>query len=92
MAVSLQGARELAGMAIGFIAADATLTSALLDASGMRPEDLRAAAGKPEFDQFLLDFLLQDDQRVLDFSASTGIRPESVLHAREILAHAPVTR
>ena len=58
----------------------------MLAASGMQPADLRAVATKPEFGIFLLDFILQDDRRVLDFARIQAVRPESVLHAREILS------
>lgn len=80
-------ARELAADALGFIASDPGMIAALLAGSGLQPGDLREAAGKPEFDLFLLDFILQEDDRVLAFAADRAVRPETVLQARQWLAH-----
>lgn len=80
-------ARELAAEALGFIASDPEMVTALLEASGLQPGDLRRAAAKPEFGLFLLDFILQEDSRVLAFAADRALRPESVLQAREWLIH-----
>ncbi len=85
MVISLEFARELSGHALGFIAADHALVSALLNWSGMQVEDLRQAAGTPEFEQFLLEFLLQDDERVLAFAQSRSVKPEIVMQACEVL-------
>lgn len=79
-------AKEIAAEALGFIAGDADMTAAMLDASGLQPGDLRRAAGQPEFYLFLLDFILQDDDRVRAFAESQTIRPEAVLYARDLLA------
>ena len=58
---------------------------ALLAQSGSDVAGLRAMSARPEFAQFVLDFLLEQDQRVLDFAASAGIRPERVQMARAVL-------
>ena len=79
-------ARELAANALPFIASDGELVGAMLAASGLAPGDLRQAADRPEFGLFLLDFILQDDGRVLAFAADQAIRPEVVLQARALLA------
>lgn len=84
--LSKSRAQELASGALVFIASDDELASEMLAASGMQPADLRAVATSPEFGIFLLDFILQDDRRVLDFAHAQQIAPESVLHAREILS------
>lgn len=72
---------------MGFIASDPQMITALLEMSGLQPGDLRQAAAKPEFGLFLLDFILQEDSRVLAFAADQSLRPEAVLQAREWLAH-----
>lgn len=78
-------AREMADRAFGFIAADEDLTGALLAASGADPQGLRRMAASPAFAGFLLDFLLEDDARVMAFAEAERIRPESVLAARAAL-------
>ena len=42
-------------------------------------------AAQPEFPVFVLDFLLEQDQRVLDFAQAAGLRPERVQMARAVL-------
>ena len=78
-------ARDIADTGFSHIAADAELIEALLAQSGSDVAGLRAMASRPEFAVFVLDFLLEQDQRVLDFAASAGIRPERVQMARAIL-------
>ncbi|MTH63446.1 DUF3572 domain-containing protein [Paracoccus shanxieyensis] len=78
-------ARDIADAGFGHIAADADLVQALLAQSGSDVAGLRAMSARPEFAQFVLDFLLEQDQRVLDFAASAGIRPERVQMARAVL-------
>ncbi len=78
-------ARDIADAGFSRIAADAELIEALLAQSGSDVAGLRAMAARPEFAVFVLDFLLEQDQRVLDFAASAGIRPERVQMARAVL-------
>lgn len=85
--LSEERAQEIAGNALGFVASDRAMIQALLDVSGLDLADLRQAAERPEFAIFLLDFVLLDDDRVLAFAASQGIKPEAVLFARETLAN-----
>lgn len=79
-----QGAadRDLALRAFVHVAADAELVAALLAAAGAAPSDLRAMARRPEFAGFILDFLLESDERLLGFAAAEGIAPEAVHRAR----------
>lgn len=74
--------RDLALRAFAFVAADDALVAALLDAAGASASDLRAMAQRPEFAGFILDFLLEADDRVLAFAAAEGISPEAVHRAR----------
>ncbi|RCW80280.1 DUF3572 domain-containing protein [Paracoccus lutimaris] len=78
-------ARDIADTGFAHIAADTDLVSALLAQSGSDVAGLRAMAARPEFAVFVLDFLLEQDQRVLDFAASAGVRPERVQMARAVL-------
>jgi hypothetical protein len=58
---------------------------AFLAAAGAGPADLRARAGDPEFLGFLLDFMLQEDARVLAFASNAGLPPETLARARATL-------
>lgn len=79
-------ARDLAMLALQHIAADDEQVAALLAATGLRAQDLRQAVAEPGFALSLLDFLLEDDRRVLDFAETARIRPEEVMAARTVLA------
>lgn len=83
--MQLSEARDIADAGFQHIAGDADLVSALLAQSGTDVAGLRAMAGRPDFAQFVLDFLLEDDQRVLDFAAALGIKPQRLVMARAVL-------
>lgn len=78
-------ARDIAEAGFAHIAGDQELVQALLAQSGSDVAGLRAMAQRPEFAVFVLDFLLEQDQRVLDFAGAVAIRPERVQMARGIL-------
>lgn len=78
-------ARTIADQGFVHIAGDSDLVLALLAQSGSDAAGLRAMAARPEFAVFVLDFLLEQDQRVLDFAAASGLRPERVQMARAVL-------
>lgn len=79
-------ARDLSDNALHFVASDPELTAAMLAASGADAGGLRQMAARPEFATFLLDFLLEEDARVLAFARAAGIRPEDVMAARYALS------
>lgn len=81
-------AQDIADAGFQHIAAQPELVEALLAQSGSDVAGLRAMAGRPEFAQFVLDFLLQEDGRVLDFAAELGIKPQRVVMARAVLGGA----
>ncbi|WJS85570.1 DUF3572 domain-containing protein [Paracoccus sp. TOH] len=78
-------ARDIADSGFAHIAAEPDLVAALLAQSGSDVAGLRAMAVRPEFALFVLDFLLEQDQRVLDFVQAAGLRPERVQMARAVL-------
>lgn len=78
-------AETLAAQALAWIAADEEALGALMGAAGLAPQDLRARAGEPEFLGFVLDFVLEDEMRVLDLAAALGLPPEQVASARAAL-------
>ncbi|MFB9223193.1 DUF3572 domain-containing protein [Paracoccus cavernae] len=78
-------ARDIADHGFTHIAGDPELVGALLAQAGADASAIREMASRPEFAVFVLDFLLELDQRVLDFAAASGIRPERVQMARAVL-------
>jgi len=56
-----------------------------LNNTGARIDDLRAQAAEPEFLAQVLDFVMLQDEWVLEFAAAVSIAPEQVLTARVIL-------
>jgi hypothetical protein len=78
-------AEGLAIRALGWLASDADLTGGFLAAAGAVPGDLRARAGDPEFLGFVLDFLMGNEQALLEFSTAEGITPDLPMRARAAL-------
>ncbi len=71
--------------ALSHIAADEDLFGAFLDQAGTDAGDVKSRATDPDFLGFVLDFLMQDDGRVIGFAATLGIPPEDVPMARRAL-------
>lgn len=78
-------AKEIAQAGLIHIAADAELVMAMVSQSGADVSDIRAMASRPEFAVFVLDFLMESDERLLAFAATAGLRPEQVQMARAAL-------
>lgn len=62
------------------------LIGGFLESSGLQPQDLRRAAGNPDIALHVLDYLLEDDRRVLDAAADLNILPGDLMQARTALA------
>lgn len=71
--------------ALGWIAAQDSVFEAFLTTTGARVEDLRAQAAEPEFLAQVLDFVLLQDEWVLEFAEAASITPEQVVAARAVL-------
>ncbi|MEX1152838.1 DUF3572 domain-containing protein [Parvibaculum sp.] len=78
-------AEMLAIHALGHIAADEELLGDFLDRSGLAPDELRARAADAEFLGFVLEYLLNDEPRLLAFCADAGLAPELPAAARRAL-------
>ena len=78
-------AETLGLQALAHIAAQDDLLGAFLAAGGADMAELRARATEPAFLGAVLDFLLQEDQRVLDFAAGIGVAPTQPALARASL-------
>lgn len=71
--------------ALSWIATDDDLFGAFLDQAGTDAAAVRARATDPAFLGFVLDFVLQEDARVIGFSGAQGMAPERVAQARRAL-------
>lgn len=78
-------AETLAVEALGWIAGRDELAGAFLAASGAAPEELRERAADPAFLGFVLDFLLGDEDALLDFCEAAGAPPDAPMRARAAL-------
>lgn len=82
-------ADDAASLALGglaFLAEDAERLTRFLALTGIGPATLRAGADAPETHLAVLDHLLSDESLLLVFAAAKGLAPETVAHARAVLA------
>lgn len=75
-------AETLALRALGWLAASDELLPVFLGSTGSSEQDLRERAADPEFLGSVLDFLLMDDDWVIDAATALGERPERLAEAR----------
>jgi hypothetical protein len=71
---------------LGWIAGEPELLSRFLALTGVAPTEVRDAINDPGFLAGLVDFLMGHEPTLLDFSAATGITPETVVRAHAILS------
>lgn len=67
---------------MGWLVEQEDLVNAFLGASGLSPADLAQIAARPELMAAVLDFLLEDETRLLAFCADAGIAPTEPMSAR----------
>jgi Protein of unknown function (DUF3572) len=82
---SVDSARSLAVSALAFIAADSDRLSRFLSLTGLGPDNLRTAAADPAFLGSVLDYLVGDEEILVDFAADAGLKPEAVARAQAAL-------
>jgi hypothetical protein len=85
-------AEKIAIQALFFLAADEGRLGRFLAVTGIGPADIRAAAPEPRFLAGVLEHLADDESAMLAFSQETGIPPEHVAHARDLLSGGPIER
>ncbi len=86
MAMTRMLAIEIADRVLGVIAADPRLAGALLTLSGAEADQIRQAAQLPEFAGFVLDFVMEDDERVMEIAAAAGLTPRDLQAAQAVLS------
>ena len=82
---SVDSARSLAVGALAFIAADSDRLNRFLSLTGLGPDNLRTAAADPAFLGSVLDYLVADEELLVDFAANAGLEPEGVARAHAVL-------
>lgn len=83
--MSPAAARALAHEIFAFIASDPDRIEAFFASSGADPSRIREMVNRPEFAEFIFDFILQSDQGLLAFCQESGGKPQHVQTAREVL-------
>jgi hypothetical protein len=82
---TVDSARSLAVSALAFIAADSDRLNRFLNLTGLGPDNLRTAAADPAFLGSVLDYLVGDEELMVDFAADAGLKPEAVARAHAVL-------
>ena len=71
--------------ALAWLVAREDLVDVFLGSTGASLEDLRARASEPEFLSSVLDFILMDDDWVIDCAGALAIPPEQLVQMRQVL-------
>ncbi len=70
---------------LSWLVGNEDLLPIFLGATGASGDDLRENANSPEFLGAVLDFVLMDDQWVISATDATGLNPELMSRARQML-------
>jgi hypothetical protein len=76
MTATTEGAEILALQALGWLAGDQDRLSRFLALTGLDPATLRALADSRDTARAVMDFLLSDEELLLDFCEIAQIRPQ----------------
>lgn len=83
--MSQEDAVEIAVAALSFLAEDGEVLGRFLGATGLGPENLRAAAAEPGFFAAVLEYLMGDESLLLTFAERRRVRPVTIVAARHAL-------
>jgi hypothetical protein len=78
MTATQEGAEILALQALGWLAGQEDRMSRFLSLSGLDPASLRDVAGEPSTARAVLDFILSDEELLLDFCEMAQIAPKAL--------------
>jgi hypothetical protein len=87
-----EAAEGLAIQALTFIAGEAERLGGFLAATGIGPDEIRAASREPGFLAGVLAYLASDDRLIATFAAETGLDPGDVRRAYAALGGEPWER
>ncbi|MTI16386.1 DUF3572 family protein [Rhodobacteraceae bacterium RKSG542] len=77
-----EAAEEIAIKALSYLAGEPEQLGRFLSLAGIGPQDIRSAAQQPEFLAGLLSFYMSDEQLLLAFTETAGVRPTMIAAAR----------
>ncbi len=81
-----QDLAEIGAMrALGWLVARDDLVEVFLGSTGASLDDLKRRAGEPEFLASVLDFILMDDDWVIDCAGALDLPPEQLVAMRQAL-------
>jgi hypothetical protein len=83
--IAREDAESLAVQALSFLASDPERLGRFLAVTGIGPESIRAAAATPGFLEGILEYLIANEQLLLDFTAEHGFDPALIVKARDAL-------
>ena len=86
MAYSVTQAADLAQQVLIALVDRPEDLGAFMEGAGLQPSDLRDFADRPDIALYLLDFVTEDDDRVVVFAQALGLRPQDVMAARTALS------
>lgn len=86
MAYTIEQAQDLATEILLTLVERPEDLSHFMGASGLAPDDLRQIAQRPDIAVFLLDFVVENDERIHEFAQALQLRPQDVMAARTALA------
>jgi hypothetical protein len=85
MKYTRESAETIAIHCLGWLLANDELTPVFLGATGAGEDDLRSGAGDPTFLAGVLDFVMMNDEWVVDFCTSAQLPTDAPMHARSML-------
>jgi hypothetical protein len=80
------GAENIAVKGLTLLVSDPERLARFLALTGLGPENIRAAAGSPEFLLAVLDHIAHDEELLVELAREIGLRPETIVEARRLLA------
>lgn len=86
-----EAAETLALEVLAHVAGSPADLAQFVETSGIDPQSLRERAGEAGVLKAVIDFLLADDKRLLDFCGEKGIEPKQLHMARHVLDGASPT-
>ncbi|WBU57520.1 DUF3572 family protein [Paracoccus sediminicola] len=86
MTNSISHARDLADRLLLHVLEDPELLSSLLGRSGMEPSHLSAVVNGPGVHEFILDFIAENDERVMSCADALGVSASEIGMAARLLA------
>lgn len=72
--------------ALSFLGAEEERLHGFLAASGLGADSVRQAAASPGFFAGVLDYIVADEDLLLDFARETNRKPETIVAARSVLS------